>query len=101
MIKLPRGAIGIVAAVVLTLSPSGSQAASEIQSGTLIHLADGDVQGAVNGQARQFLGIPFAAPPVGALRWRPPAPAIPWGGVLQANAFGHSCPQLASFQGPA
>jgi para-nitrobenzyl esterase len=101
MITLPRGAIGIVTAIVLTLGASGSQAASKIQRGTLIHLADGDVQGTVNGQARQFLGIPFAAPPIGALRWRPPAPAIPWDGVLQANAFGHSCPQLASFQGPA
>lgn len=93
--------IGVLAAAILVLVGSSAWAASKIQQGTLIHLADGDVQGVVSGQARQFLGIPFAAPPIGALRWRPPAPAIPWGGVLQANAFGHSCPQLASFQGPA
>jgi para-nitrobenzyl esterase len=91
----------VVAAALLVLGASDSRAASTIQQGTLIHLADGDVQGAGNGQARQFLGIPFAAPPVGALRWRPPAPAVPWQGVLPATTFGHSCPQLASLQGPA
>ena len=101
MIGLSSRAIGILAAAIIATGASGARATVKIQQGTLIHLADGDVQGTVSGQARQFLGIPFAAPPVGALRWRPPAPAIPWAGVLQANAFGHSCPQLASFQGPA
>ena len=57
-----------------------SLAASKIQQGTLIELADGAVQGEVDGATRRFLGIPFAAPPVGALRWRPPAPAMPVGG---------------------
>ena len=37
---------------------------------------------------RAFLGIPFAAPPVGDLRWRPPQPVAPWAGVRAANAFG-------------
>src|SRR5215472_15661330 len=80
---LPRAAIG-----------------SKIQKGTLIPLADGDVQGATNDRTRQFLGIPYAAPPVGALRFRPPAPVTPRSGVLQATAFAPGCPQLASIQGP-
>ncbi len=46
----------------------------EIQQGTLIRLADGMVQGEIDGGTRRFLGIPFTAPPVGELRWRPPAP---------------------------
>ena len=97
-----RRAIWIVAAAALVaFGASGARAASPIQQGTLIHLADGDVQGLVGGQAREFLGIPFAAPPVGALRWRPPAPAIPWPGVRPATAFGPACPQLASLQAPA
>src|SRR5262245_23252918 len=79
--------------------PPGSSA--QPSRGALIHLADGDVQGEVNGETRQFLGIPYAAPPVRTLRWRPPAPAIPWQGVLQANAFAPACAQLASVQGPA
>jgi para-nitrobenzyl esterase len=54
-------------------------------------------QGAVVGQARDgvavFRGIPFAAPPVGPLRWRPPQPARPWPHELKADAFGPGCPQ--------
>lgn len=38
-----------------------------------------------------YLGIPFAAPPVGNLRWRAPQPVAPWKGVLQADQFGASC----------
>src|SRR5262249_2020159 len=75
--------------------------AQKIQKGTLIHLADGDVQGSVNEQTRVFLGIPFAAPPVGNLRWRPPTSPTPRTDVLQANAFSGACAQLASVQGPA
>ena len=46
-----------------------------------------------------YKGIPFAAPPVGRLRWRAPAPAAPWKGVRQADTFGALCPQPT--QGPA
>ena len=41
----------------------------------------------------QFLGIPYAEPPVGPLRWRAPVPKKPWTGVREANAFGSSCSQ--------
>jgi para-nitrobenzyl esterase len=40
-----------------------------------------------------FKGIPFAAPPVGQLRWSAPKPVVPWEGVRQASAFGNSCIQ--------
>jgi para-nitrobenzyl esterase len=43
-----------------------------------------------------WLGIPFAAPPVGELRWRAPRPAPAWSGVRQALKFGPACPQYAS-----
>lgn len=43
-----------------------------------------------------FKGIPYAAPPVGKLRWRSPQPPAPWRGVLQADRFGPSCPQLGA-----
>jgi para-nitrobenzyl esterase len=53
----------------------------------------GKVQGkmSADGRARDFLGIPYAAPPVGPLRWAPPQPAAKWKGVYQATTFGHRC----------
>lgn len=43
-----------------------------------------------------YLGIPYAAPPTGDLRWRPPQPAKPWEGTYKADKFGPSCPQAVS-----
>jgi para-nitrobenzyl esterase len=45
------------------------------------------------GSIRTFLGIPYAAPPVGDLRWKPPAPAPKWSGVRPATSFGSRCMQ--------
>jgi para-nitrobenzyl esterase len=55
----------------------------------------GKVQGkmSADGQVRDFLGIPYAAPPVGKLRWQAPQPAKKWHGVKQATNFGHRCMQ--------
>ena len=41
-----------------------------------------------------YKGIPYAAPPVGDLRWKPPQPPIPWQGVRKADQFGSICPQM-------
>jgi para-nitrobenzyl esterase len=46
----------------------------------------------VNG-VNEWLGIPYAAPPIGALRWQPPQPAAPWTATLQATQFGSECVQ--------
>src|SRR5437899_1009997 len=48
----------------------------------------GVVQGKAQGMVRAFLGIPFAAPPIGELRWKPPQPTAKWEGVRMASEFG-------------
>lgn len=55
----------------------------------------GKVEGQVSsdGQVRIFKGIPYAAPPVGPLRWKPPQPAAKWQGVRPATSFGNRCMQ--------
>src|SRR3954470_4160324 len=61
---------------------------------------NGVVQGKTQGAVRAFLGIPFAAPPVGELRWKPPQPAAKWDGVRQAREFAADCMQ-GRFGAPA
>ncbi len=53
----------------------------------------GKTQDTQAGPVRAFLGIPYAAPPVGPLRWKPPAPAAKWTGVRPATEFGSRCMQ--------
>ncbi len=54
----------------------------------------GKVEGIVNGNCEQYLGIPYAAAPVGELRFRAPADAQPWEGVRECKKYGHAAPQL-------
>jgi para-nitrobenzyl esterase len=72
----------------------------QIQEGTEITLADGTVVGEIDGATRRFLGIPFAAPPMGELRWRPPEPPAPWDTPLDATEFSSACPQIGSLTSP-
>ncbi len=57
----------------------------------------GRVQGVVADGVVAFKGIPFAAPPLGELRWKAPQPVRPWSGVRKADHFGPSCMQDANF----
>jgi len=60
---------------------------------SVIATTAGQVVGRFDGALHAFKGIPYAAPPVGAARWKPPAPVKPWEGVRQATQFGPSCIQ--------
>lgn len=53
----------------------------------------GSIEGVISGDVLSFKGIPYAAPPIGNLRWRSPQPAEPWEGVRQATAYGNDCIQ--------
>ncbi len=59
----------------------------------------GQVQGTLNGAVNQFLGIPFAKPPVDSLRWKAPLNPDPWTGILATNNFAPECPQKKFNQG--
>ena len=53
----------------------------------------GTLEGSVEGRSRIFKGVPFAAPPVGPLRWRSPQPPSAWSGTRSAKSFGPDCLQ--------
>jgi len=58
--------------------------------------ADGAVRGRALTALDEYLGIPYAAPPAGALRWRPPQPPKPWTGTRDATSYAPHCPQPPS-----
>src|ERR1700691_2048234 len=87
----------VAAAPAVSASTLGGQAAS----GPLAATANGAVRGLASGAVDEFLGIPYAAPPVGALRWQPPQPAASWSGVRAATQFAPHCPQVAGPFGEA
>ena len=68
--------------------------------GPIVEVETGTLQGVAAAGAEQFLGIPYAAPPVGELRWRPPALPEPWKGVRPASVLASECAQLPSSNGP-
>src|SRR5262245_46264394 len=77
----------------LALGGCSSEPGSDIPTGVDIPTEGGTVHGKVAGGSRAFLGIPYAAPPVGDLRWRPPQPAAAWQGARDATEVGLICPQ--------
>lgn len=78
----------VLAAAFLALAASARAAPDSAK------IAQGALHGAVGGAVASFKGIPFAAPPVGDLRWRPPQPPAGWTGVREATAFGPVCMQM-------
>jgi para-nitrobenzyl esterase len=93
------GARGIYAALVAVLLLASNSLCSASGSTGLVITQNGLVRGVQNGSIDQFLGIPYAAPPVGKLRWLPPQPHGPWRGVLNAADFGSVCTQRGSQPG--
>jgi para-nitrobenzyl esterase len=59
----------------------------------------GPVQGRIDGQAFAWLGIPYAKPPLGDLRWRAPQDPEPWTGIRPAQGFCSACPQYGGLMG--
>jgi para-nitrobenzyl esterase len=88
-------AVGLAAAAGACSSGANGPPARNAHAGLVVAVADGRIQGKRVGPTDEYLGIPYAAPPVGALRWQPPQPAAHWHGIRPAVAFGPHCPQSA------
>jgi len=86
MKRIRTASITIAIALVAAASPAVAQI-------TRARVTGGTVAGTVVDGLSEFKGIPFAAPPVGPLRWKAPQPVAPWHGVRQTTAFGPACMQ--------
>ena len=62
-----------------------------------VKVTGGMIAGHDSGEVRTWFGVPFAAPPIGNLRWRPPQPVIPWAGVKETQSFSPACAQTATW----
>jgi para-nitrobenzyl esterase len=93
-IDFGRGLSGFVILLTLVVAfLTCSSSALAADAALAIKTKTGKVMGKSDGTVRAFLGIPYAQPPVGKLRWQPPMPAAKWKGVRQATEFGSHCMQ--------
>jgi para-nitrobenzyl esterase len=83
----------ICRSLVLSATLAAPLAALGVSSGPQVKTDSGIVEGKDDGSVHAFLGVPYAAPPVADLRWKPPAPAAKWTGIRKATEFGAHCMQ--------
>lgn len=98
----PAAIVALVASMVWsTVAAAADGQGADSNGGLVVHTDKGPVRGTVSGGVREFLGLPYAAPPVGDLRWQPAEEHARWHGVLDATRFGSPCPQVGGPFGPA
>jgi len=85
----------LLAAVAATAVPAVAQEGrGDADGGPVVNTAEGPVRGFTKNGVEIFLGIPYAAPPVGDLRWTPPQAVRHWTETRDANRYGKTCPQV-------
>jgi para-nitrobenzyl esterase len=97
-----------VALLVLTVTVAGAsragvgvaRAAAARSGSPIVTIAGGPVRGSTVGRGYAFRGLPYAVPPTGRLRWRPPQPPASWKGVRDATDFAPSCLQRPNLFAP-
>src|SRR6185312_2047794 len=80
---------GVAVLIAFMTSPAAVAGSAPSHHGLIVSTADGKLQGKHAEGIEQFLGVPYAAPPVGPLRWQAPRPARPWSGVRSATSYGN------------
>ncbi len=95
-IKTPATAATTKPPTTVDYSSDSSDSSTPAPDPTVVKTDAGYISGLQQNGLRVYLGIPFAAPPTGELRWRPPAPVTPWDGVKDAKAFSANPPQPPS-----
>ena len=83
---------GLTVAAVGGASATAHAASPSCSAATTVQTKDGPVCGLTADNITSYLDIPYAAPPVGDLRWKPPQPHAPWTTVLQATTAAPECP---------
>lgn len=86
---------------ILLLSMLALFACTSNPASPVLTIEGGQVQGVLcdNPGVYAYKGIPYAAPPIGELRWKAPQPVVPWKGVLVADSFGHPGYQAVHYPG--
>jgi para-nitrobenzyl esterase len=91
-------ALNLGASGATTVDSQISATVSESSRDPIVAIDGGRVRGIALSGGYVFRGLPYAAPPIGRLRWRAPQPPAEWHGVRDATTFAPSCPQaLGSF----
>jgi para-nitrobenzyl esterase len=94
-------AVAALAAATAACAAPAAAGPAHTRAPLVVRVADGQLRGTTAGRTDEYLGIPYAAPPVGQLRWAPPQPPAAWTGIRPAIAFAPHCPQPAGLFGQA
>ncbi len=87
------------ALIALSLLAAGfaAPASASGHTASIVRIHGGDVRGLAVPEGFAFLGLPYAAPPIGDLRWKAPEPPAKWDGIRDGTTFSPSCPQPPGF----
>ena len=97
-------AAALIASAAVGIGLAGCGGGDESDNANLVRATQyGQIEGVANADAKTtaWLGVPFAKPPTGKLRWQPPQDLDAWTGVKATKDYADACPQIGGLFGPA